>query len=135
MAADLLAVGDEAMPITGTLVASGAYQAADPSAAEFCPRGATGMTVTTSVTVISGAGATLTVHVEGYDKASGTWVTLLTSAGYVATGAVVITIDPRIVAATNVVAQKGLMERMRVRPVKSGTTTTLTYSIGASLYL
>lgn len=135
MAADLFAVGDEAMPITGTLVASGAYNAADPSAAEFATTGATGLNVFINVTAISGAGATLTVHIEGYDKASGTWVTLLTSAGLVATGAVVLTVDPRITGSTNVIAQKGLMEKMRVRPVKSGTTTTLTYSIGANAYL
>lgn len=133
MAADLFAAGIGAQPYTGTLIVSGAYNAADPAAAEFTPLSATGLTVVVDITALTGAGCTLTVNIEGFDKASGKWVTLLTSAGLVATGTTVLRVDPRIPVSANVTAQSALFEKMRVRPVKSGTTTTLTYSIGATV--
>jgi hypothetical protein len=80
--------------------------------------------------VQSGAGNTLTVNIEGFDPASGKWVTLLTSAGLVAVATTQLHVSPYMTASANVVAQLSLPEVIRVRPVKSGTTTTLTYSIG-----
>lgn len=133
MAADLMAVGFGNYPKAGTAIASGDYKAADPTPAEFGTLGAVGLTVVIDITVQSGAGNTLTVNVEGFDPASGKWVTLLTSAGLVAVATTAIIVDPRVAASANVVAQKPLYEKMRVRPVKSGTTTTLNYSIGIHL--
>lgn len=123
--------GARGLPISGTLIASGAYQAADPSPAEFTPPfNATALEVVIDITVITGAGNTLTVTIEGFDKASGKWVSLLVSAGLVAVATTKLRISAYATAAGNTVAQENLFETMRVRPVKSGTTTTLTYSIG-----
>lgn len=133
MAADLMAVGFGNYPKSGTAIVSGAYNAADPTAAEFGTLGAVGLTVVIDVTAVSGAGATVTVNVEGFDPASGKWVTLLTSAGLIAVATTPIIVDPRVAPTANVAAQKPLFERMRIRPVKSGTTTTLSYSIGIIL--
>lgn len=134
MASDIFAVGVDALPYSGTLIVSGDYKAADPAPAEFTPLGATGIVVIINITAQTGAGNTLTVHIDAWDPASQTWIAdVLVSAGLVATGSGFLTVDPRVVAAANVKAQMPLFQKMRVRPVKSGTTTTLNYSVGLTL--
>lgn len=134
MAADKLSAGFGNYPATGTAIPSADYTAADPTPAEFNALGAVGLTAVLVITAQSGAGNTLTLNIEGFDKASGTWVLLLASAAIANTpGTTVYIVDPRVVAAANVSAMKPLWERMRFRPVKAGTTTTLTYSVGFTL--
>lgn len=118
------------LPGTGSLVShpSADYSVADPAPFEIAT-GTPAIIVGVNITLISGAGATLTVSVEGYDLASGTWRLLLASAGLVGTGYTPLSIDPRRTAAANSVASVNVPNRIRVKPVKSGTTTTLTYSI------
>lgn len=121
------------LPQSGVAVASGDYSAADPAPVTFEPTGAVGLTIVTDITAISGAGAQIVVNIEGFDPASGKWILLLASAALTATGTTVQIVDPRDATLTaNVTAQKPLFGLMRVRPVKSGTTTTLTYSIGVT---
>lgn len=119
-----------ALPGVGSLIShpSADYSAADPAPVEVAT-GTPAILVGINVTAISGSGATLTVTVEGYDLASNTWRTLLASAGLVANGFVLLAIDPRLTAAANLIAKVNVPSRIRVKPVKSGTTTTLTYSI------
>lgn len=109
-----------------------AAQGATPAAIEFgCPQRAVNIMLVVNVTVISGAGNTLTVNLEGFDKTSGTWIPMLVSAGLVATGVVTMRVGPNITAGANVAAQMPLFETMRVRNGQAGTLTTLAYSIGA----
>jgi len=121
------------LPYNGIILVSGAYQAADPAPIEFTPVGATDLKLLIDITVISGAGATLTVTVEGWNKAASSWVPVLVSAGLVAVATTTLHVSPNMTAAANVTANATLYETMRVRPVKSGTTTTLTYSIGGNI--
>lgn len=116
-------------PASAVLAASADYKAVDPAALEFSPLGAKGVTVFTNVTAASGGGG-VTVNVEAFDPASGTWFALLTSTLVATVTTNTLIVDPRVAASANVAAQKPLWPRMRVRAVGSGTRTTLNYSIG-----
>jgi hypothetical protein len=135
-AGDVVAQDDfTTLPGGGTVYPAQSWAAsgATPPAVEFgVPQRAQNLIVTVNVTAISGAGNTLTVNVEGYDKASNTWIPLLVSAGLVATGLVTMRVGPNITAASNVAAQSPLLETLRIRNGQAGTLTTLAYSIGAS---
>jgi hypothetical protein len=128
---DGFAVGDERLPFAGTVIKSADFSGADPTPTELALLGAEALTITVNITAISGAGATLTVSIDAWDEASQTWVNQLTSLGLTATGATQIYVSHHMTPVANVAAQKPVAPRMRVRPVRSGTTTTLTYSIGA----
>lgn len=92
--ADLLAVGRDAHPISGIVIPSGAYNAADPTPVEFDLLGAQALTAVTEVTAISGSGATVDVNVEGYDPSANDWVTVM-SASYKTLGIHSQSTDPR----------------------------------------
>lgn len=118
-------------PASDVIFASGDYKAANPTAVEFGTTGAVGMHGVLNITALSGTGCKVTVTVEGYDKASGTWVTVASLCAD-ATGAFRFGVDPRIPDGTGF-KQAGLFERMRISAARGGTNTTLTYSVGATL--
>jgi hypothetical protein len=93
----------------------------------------TGLQVGINITAITGAGASLTVVVEGRDEASGVYFTLLSSAALTATGFTLLTVYPGIAVAANVSASQVLPKTWRVRCVIAGTTPAVTATIGASL--
>lgn len=120
------------LPKSGVVLASGDFKAADPAPIEVTtPYGANNVTLIISITVQSGAGNTLTVTVERWDEAKQGWVAMLVSAGLVAVADTELRIGTNIAASANVAANTVLPMVFRVKPVKSGTTTTLNYSIGA----
>src|SRR4029453_9403572 len=77
------------------------------------------------ITAFTGTGITFTV--ESWDPAKQGWITELASAALAATGRTVIQVDPRIVAAANLVAQRIVPKTLRVTP--SGPITWGTYSV------
>lgn len=110
-------------PYSGTLLASADRKVAPfPVPVEFsAPPGAGGVMVTVDVTAISGASASLTAYIDGYDPASGTWHTLLTSAALTATGTVHLLVSPGAVAVSNLAVALGLYETLRLRLAVAGT--------------
>jgi hypothetical protein len=134
-----LSVGRYALPTNAVnMVPSADYSAADPKAVQIPTLGATALILFINITAQSGAGNTLTVNVEAFDPVSQTWFALpFTTAApnYTAAGAYTLIIDPRIPGVANKVTQSPLPDQVRIRPVGSGTRTTLTYSIGAALAL
>lgn len=89
-----------------------------------------GVKVVVDVTVYT-AGS-LTVTIQGKDKVSRKYFTLLASAALAATGTVVLTVYPGLTAAGNLTASDVLPETWRV-VTAVGDATSITYSIGASL--
>jgi len=116
-------------------IPSADYKSVDPTAVEFGPVGATGLQILLNVTAQTGAGNTITINVDVFDPVSNTWIPVATTFTFAtgAAGTKVFNIDPRMTAVANQVVQGTLGQRMRIRPVGSGTRTTLNYSIGFSL--
>ena len=85
------------------------------------------------VTAISGTLATLTILIEGFDPTSGKYYTLLQSAGLTATGTTVLHLGPGLPATANVSANAILTRNFRVRFTITGTTPSVTFSVGASV--
>lgn len=74
---------------------------------------------------------TLTFEVQGKDKASGKWFTVLASAALSAAGTVQLEIGPGVAAAANAAADKLLPEVFRVVATNSSATgSSFTYSVG-----
>lgn len=94
MTADLFAVGQAAMPVSGAILAPFNGAAADPPPIEFGTQGATGLTLVTDITAQSGANNALAVNLEGFDPASGKWITLAAPV-YTAVGTYPVVLDPR----------------------------------------
>jgi hypothetical protein len=134
-----LSVGRYALPaVADALIPSGDYKSVDPAAVEIPTLGATGLVVLLNVTALSGAANTITLHVEAFDPVSNTWIELphaVATPVFTATGAVYFIVDPRVPGVQNKVTQAPIPGRVRIRPVGSGTRTTLTYSVGAALCL
>jgi hypothetical protein len=135
-----LSVGRYALPVCAdALIASGDYKSVDPTAVEFPTLGATGVVIFLNVTAQTGAGNTITLNVDAFDPVSNSWLALPhTTAAPVytaGTGSLLFIVDPRIPGVQNKVTQCPVPGRLRVRPVGSGTRTTLNYSVGAALCL
>lgn len=136
-----LSVGRYALPVCAdALIPSGDYKSVDPTAVEIPTLGATGVVVFLSVTAQTGAGNTITLNIDGFDPVSGAWFALphATAAPVYAAGAagtLYFIVDPRIPGVQNKVTQAPIPGRLRIRPVGSGTRTTLNYSVGAALCL
>lgn len=96
------------------------------------PRGV-GLDVLLNITAITGTTATITLFVEGKDPASGTYYTLLQGAGKTATGFTRIFLFPGAPVTANVSANDDLPQTWRVRWTITGTTPSVTCSIGASV--
>jgi hypothetical protein len=96
---------------------------------------ARGVTVLVDITAISGAGATLTVTIEGKDPVSGKYYTLLTSAGLIATGTTVLRVHPNVAVSANVAAQLPMPKTWRTRVTIVGTNPSVTAKISAMLHI
>ena len=92
-----------------------------------------GVNVLVNITAITGTSPTLTVTIEGYDSASGTYYTLLESAALSAVGATLLTVYPGVTATANVSASGHLPEFWRVSYAIAGTSPAVTATIGACL--
>lgn len=136
-----LNVGMQALPVNATaLIPSADYSAADPTPVLVPTLGATGLIVFVHMTAASGAGNTVTVNIDAFDPVSGGFVNIGQAALTSAVADFIVVVDPRIAADPTIPAgskhvQIPLPDRLRIRPVGSGTRTTLTYSVGAALCL
>jgi hypothetical protein len=136
-----LGVGFTALPTNAqALIPSGDYSAADPTAVKIPTLNAVGLMIFVHMTVASGAGNTVTVNIDAFDPVSGGFITIGTAALTSAVADFIVVVDPRIAAdpatpSGSKHVQVPLPDQLRIRPVKSGTTTTLTYSVGAALCL
>lgn len=86
--------------------------------------GRRGLKLTIDITNINGA--TVTVTIQGKDKVSGKYYTLLASAALVANGTTTLTVYPGETAAANLVANDILPATWRVSVVIATATPTLT---------
>lgn len=126
--------GADHAPASSVAVVSGDYKSVDPTAVVLEVGGpeaeVVALRVVLDVTAASGGGG-VTVNIEGFNEGSNDWYPLLVSALVTATGKVQLVVDPRKAAAANLVAQEPLPPTVRIRPVGSGTRTTLNYSVTA----
>lgn len=91
-----------------------------------------GQGVKVFVNVTSAGTGSITVSIQCKDPASGTYVTLLSSAAIVANGMTTLTVYPGIVAVTNVAASDVLPRQWRVSIVANAANP-MNYTVGASL--
>lgn len=85
------------------------------------------------ITAISGTSPTLTASIDYKDTASGTYTHLLTSAALSAAGTTMLTLYPGIAATANVAASDVLPRTWRVSDTISGTTPSVSATIGCSV--
>jgi hypothetical protein len=90
-----------------------------------------GLKLVIDVTAISGTSATLTVTIQGKDPVSGKYFNILVSAGLTATGTTVLTVYPGAAVSANVSANDILPKTWRVSYTITGTTPSVTATIGA----
>lgn len=121
------------LPNAIALIDSADYKSTDPTPVEFTPAEGVSLMILTDVTAQSGAGNTLTLNIDFWDPAKGAFVTIASPAITLgAAGQCLVIVSPYVTAdATHIVAV--LPEVVRVRPVGSGTRTTLNYSVSAYL--
>lgn len=94
---------------------------------------ARGIKLVIDITAISGTTPTLTVTLQGKDKASGKYYTLLASAALNAVGTTVLEVFPGATAVANLAANSQLPKTWRVSYAIGGTTPSVTATVGASL--
>lgn len=92
-----------------------------------------GVKVVIDITAITGTTPSLTVTIRGRDPMSGKAYTILASAALTATGTVVLTVYPSLVAAANLVANDVLPALWDVLLTVAGTTPAVTATIAASM--
>jgi len=85
------------------------------------------------ITALTGTTPTVTFTVEGIDSQSGKAYTILASAALSAVATTVLKVGPSLTAAANLVANDHLPKQFRVKWVITGTTPSITFSVGASL--
>jgi hypothetical protein len=93
-----------------------------------------GATVVIDITAISGGTPTATFTVEGRDEVSGKYYTILQSAALNTTATTVLRIYPGLTAAANTVASSVLPKTFRVAFAISGTTPSVTATVGVALH-
>lgn len=112
-----------------TLAAAGAGTSQSPDQINQYGKG---IKVVIDITVVGGA-PTLTVTIQGRDRASGKYFTILASAALTAVGTTVLTVYPGLTASANVVANDVIPEDWRITAVIGGTTPAVTATVSAQL--
>lgn len=116
----------------GAVVTLTAASASGNSAQFTNPQGR-GVRVVVDITAITGTSPTLTVTIEGYDRASGQYYSLLASAALSATGVTELLVYPGVGVTANVSASATVPQLWRVAYTIGGTTPAVTATIGACL--
>lgn len=121
-------------------IVNGDYSATDPSPVEIPTLGATGLIIFVHMPVESGAGNTVTINIDAVDGVSGATINIGTAALTSAVGDFIVVVDPRVAADPSTPSgskhvQIPLPDRLQIRPVGSGTRSTLQYSVGFALCL
>jgi hypothetical protein len=120
------------MAKTTTLYASAA-RTATPTEAQFTPGRYVGIEVHVKVTAIA-ATPSVVFTIQGYDVTAAAWYDILASAAVTTVSTNVYRVDPRALAAANLVAQRGLPSLLRLAPVH-GDADSITYTAQAVSYL
>lgn len=119
--------------ITNSLgVFSLAGATATQTSADFANPNARGVKVVLDVTVNAGGAGSVTVTIQGKDKASGKYFTLLAGAAVVTVVTNVYTVFPGAPVAANVSANDQLPEVWRI-VVTANNANPVTYTVGAAL--
>jgi hypothetical protein len=124
------AVGQHALPFSGEVIPSAVY-AATQNSIDLGNLGAAGLVVVIDVTAVPGTD-TVTFTIQGKDKVSGKYYTLLASTALVATGTVRLRVHPDLTAVDNAAASDLVPDCWRVLATHSAATN-FTYSVGACL--
>lgn len=93
-----------------------------------------GILVAVDVTAVPGVAPSLVVTIEGKDRESGKYFTLLTSAAITAVGTVLLRVYPGLTPVANLTASDLLPTFWRVS-VAAGNANSATYSVGATLFI
>jgi hypothetical protein len=117
-------------PESFTLLASTA-RTASVDTADQLNRGHRGLVLVIDATA-SAATPSVVFTIQGKDRASGKYYTILVSAAVTGTGTTALRVYPGLTAATNVTANDVLPECWRLNVV-AGDADSLTYSVGVSL--
>lgn len=124
-------------PVSQALIVTGDYKATDPTAVEFTPPNmATQVLLVLDITAQTGAGNTVTLNIEMWDPAANRFISVPAAsptfaAGGATTNKILITPYLASGAGPPQIVQNTLAGTLRVRPVGTGTRTTLNYSISA----
>ena len=118
------------VPSSATVFASAARTTAQTGSDNYNP-GYRGLHLVIDITAVSGSPA-VTVTIQGKDRLSGKYYTILASAALAAAATTVLKVYPGITAAANASVSDVLPECWRVI-VGVGTADSVTYSVGASL--
>ncbi len=114
-----------------SVVLASAVRAATNDSGKLINRFNRAVDVIIDMTAVPGV-QTVTFTIEGYDRASDKWYTILASTAIVATGTTVLRVGPALTAAANSVANAFLPVGWRVKATHSGAGN-FTYSVGANL--
>lgn len=135
------AVGAGALPRNAqACIPTGDYKSTDPQAVEIPTLGAVGLIIFVHMTAATGAGNTVTVNIDTVDPVSGAVINIGTAALTSAVADFIVVVDPRNAAdpatpSGSKHVQIPLPDHLQIRPVGSGTRTTLNYSVGFALCL
>lgn len=113
---------------TGTVLAS-AVRAATNQSADQTNYSSHGLIVVLNITAVPGVD-TITPTVQGKDPVSGSYYTLLAGAAQVATGTIILRVNPSMIAVANTVAADMIPRTWRVSMAHSAASN-FTYSVGA----
>lgn len=104
---------------------------ADTFSMDYSNKSGRGLHCVLSITNVVPSGS-ITLTIEGKDRLSGDYYTLLQSAAYTSTGTKVHRVYPGLTVSTNLTANDVLPETWRVK-VAHATPDAVTYSVGASI--
>ena len=93
--------------------------------------GTVGVQVRLNVTALTGTTPTLTVTLQGYDPASGTYFTILASAAIAAVGMTVLNVFPSATAVANGSVNAQMPQQWRILTAIAGTTPAVTATVSA----
>lgn len=124
------------VPASQAIIATGDYKTTDPTPVEVTPPlSASTLMVVLDITAQTGAGNTVTLNIEVWDPAKLAFVAVGTAPTFAVGGATTnrVIVTPWMVPAAGppITLQSVLGQTMRIRPVGSGTRTTLNYTVSA----
>lgn len=114
------------LPSGTELLASAARTATTESRPFHIWGGAVGISIRIDASAASATPSVIPT-VEAWDPVAGEWFVVLTGAAIIATGSVVLTVDPRMTAVTNLTAQSPIYSRMKL-VMTAADSDSLTYS-------
>lgn len=115
---------------TKTAFASAA-RIATPAPFEMACQGRNSLICVINVTA-SAATPSVVFTIQGYDRASDTWYTILASAAITGAGQTILRVMRGLTAAANLVANDLLPDKIRITPVHADADS-ITYSVGLCL--